>query len=97
MGLAAVGDLDAGRRAAGLLLDQLADCPEVTAMVVAMAGDEPVCSARIEFLPGTSFASLWGGGTVPGWRGQGIYSALVAYRAQLGPPGLPLPVRGRSP
>jgi hypothetical protein len=58
MGLAAVGDLDAGRRAAGLLLDQLADCPEVTAMVVAMAGDEPVCSARIEFLPGTSFASL---------------------------------------
>jgi hypothetical protein len=34
------------------LLAQLRDCPEVTAMVVAMAGDEPVCSARIEFLPG---------------------------------------------
>jgi hypothetical protein len=34
-------------------------------MVVAMAGDEPVCSARIEFLPGTSFASLWGGGPCP--------------------------------
>jgi GNAT superfamily N-acetyltransferase len=65
------------------LLAQLRDCPEVTAMVVAMAGDQPVCSARIEFLPGTSFASLWGGGTLPSWRGQGIYRALVAYRAQL--------------
>lgn len=47
------------------LLAQLRDCPEVTAMVVAMAEDEPVCSARIEFLPGTSFASLWGGGPCP--------------------------------
>jgi GNAT superfamily N-acetyltransferase len=65
------------------LLAQLRDSPEVTAMVVAMAGDEPVCSARIEFLPGTDFASLWGGGTLPGWRGRGIYRALVAYRARL--------------
>ncbi|HEY6276312.1 MAG TPA: GNAT family N-acetyltransferase [Streptosporangiaceae bacterium] len=65
------------------LLAQLRDHPEVTAMVVAMAGNGPVSSARIEFLPGTSFASLWGGGTLPNWRGQGIYRALVAYRAQL--------------
>jgi GNAT superfamily N-acetyltransferase len=65
------------------LLAQLRDSPEVTAMVVAIAGDEPVCSARIEFLPGRDFASLWGGGTLPGWRGRGIYRALVAYRAQL--------------
>jgi GNAT superfamily N-acetyltransferase len=62
---------------------QLHQCPREIAMVVAMAGDQPVCSARIEFLPGTSFASPWGGGTLPGWRGQGIYRALVAYRAQL--------------
>jgi GNAT superfamily N-acetyltransferase len=26
---------------------------------------------------------LWGGGTLPGQRGQGIYRALVAYRARL--------------
>ena len=65
------------------LLAQLENSPEVTEMVVAMAGDQPVSSARIEFLPGTSFASLWGGGTLPGWRGQGIYRALVAYRARL--------------
>jgi ribosomal protein S18 acetylase RimI-like enzyme len=65
------------------VLAQLRDRPEAVAMVVAMAGDQPVCSARIEFLPGSSFASLWGGGTLPGWRGQGIYRALIAYRARL--------------
>lgn len=65
------------------LLAQLRTMPEVTAMVVAMAGDEPVCSARIEFLPGREFASIWGGGTLPGWRRKGIYRALVAYRARL--------------
>ena len=48
-----------------------------------MRGSEPVCSARIEFLPHREFASLWGGGTVPHRRGRGIYRALVAYRAQL--------------
>jgi GNAT superfamily N-acetyltransferase len=69
------------------LLAQLRDSPEVTGMVVAMAGDEPVCSARIEFLPGTEFAGLWGGGTLPQWRGRGIYRALVAYRAGLAAAG----------
>jgi GNAT superfamily N-acetyltransferase len=65
------------------LLTQLRHAPEMTAMVVAMAGDEPVSSARIEFLPDRDFAGLWGGGTMPGWRGRGIYRALVACRAQL--------------
>ncbi len=53
------------------------------AAVVAMAGDHPVCSARVEFHEGTDFASLWGGGTLPQWRGRGIYRALVSYRASL--------------
>ncbi|MEV0387358.1 GNAT family N-acetyltransferase [Nonomuraea sp. NPDC050643] len=50
--------------------------------VVAMAGDVPVSSARLDVHPGTRFASLWGGGTVREWRGRGIYRALVAYRAR---------------
>jgi GNAT superfamily N-acetyltransferase len=53
------------------------------AMVVAMAGDEPVSAARIEFVADADFAGLWGGGTVPAWRGKGIFRALVAYRAGL--------------
>ncbi|MFG2833171.1 GNAT family N-acetyltransferase [Streptomyces sp. NPDC048434] len=52
-------------------------------MTVVMAGDQPVCGARLEFHPGTQFASLWGGGTVKEWRGRGIYRALVAHRARI--------------
>jgi GNAT superfamily N-acetyltransferase len=77
----AFGTISAGYRES--LRTQLREAPEATVLVVAMAGDEPVSAARMECLPGTDFASLWGGGTVPGWRGRGIYRALVAYRAQL--------------
>jgi ribosomal protein S18 acetylase RimI-like enzyme len=65
------------------LLGQLATAPENLRMVVAMAGDEPVCGARMELHPGTQFASLWGGGTAPRWRGRGIYRALIAHRTRI--------------
>jgi GNAT superfamily N-acetyltransferase len=65
------------------LLGQLHDAPETTVMVLAMAGDEAVSAARIEFVAGSEFAGLWGGGTLPHWRGRGIYRALVGYRAAL--------------
>ena len=51
--------------------------------VVAYAGATPVASGRLELQPGTEFASLWGGGTLPEHRGRGIFRALVARRAQL--------------
>jgi GNAT superfamily N-acetyltransferase len=65
------------------LLAQLASAPETTDLVIAMAGDEPVSAARTEFVAGTEFAGLWGGGTLPQWRRNGIYRALVRYRAEL--------------
>ncbi|WP_369182689.1 GNAT family N-acetyltransferase [Streptomyces sp. Y1] len=65
------------------LLDQLAQGSETVTMTVAMAGDRPVSAARMELVPGTEFAGLWGGGTAPDWRGRGIYRALVAHRARL--------------
>jgi len=55
--------------------------PSTLAAVVAMAGGRPVSAARVEFHPGTEFASLWGGGTLPEWRGRGVFRALVAFRA----------------
>jgi GNAT superfamily N-acetyltransferase len=64
-------------------LTQLADAPETIDMIIAVAGDEPVSAARSEFLPGTQFAGLWGGGTLPQWRNKGIYRALVRYRADM--------------
>jgi GNAT superfamily N-acetyltransferase len=32
--------------------------------------------------PGGTFAGLWGGATLPSYRGSGLYTALVAKRAQ---------------
>ncbi|MEU9618974.1 GNAT family N-acetyltransferase [Streptomyces sp. NPDC088251] len=61
----------------------LAEDPDGFVGVLAMAGDEPVSSARMELYPGTGFAGLWGGGTVQAWRGRGIYRALVAFRARI--------------
>ena len=66
-----------------LLLARLAAAPDAIVALVALAGDVPVSSARIELLPGTRFAGLWGGGTVEAWRGRGIYRALIAHRARI--------------
>ena len=57
--------------------------PAAITIVVAEAGAEVVCAAWVRFAEGTDFASLWGGGTLPAWRGRGIYRAIVAYRANL--------------
>ncbi|MGC0373256.1 GNAT family N-acetyltransferase [Streptomyces sp. SAI-229] len=65
------------------LLDRLTAAPDSVVAVVALAGDEPVSAARMELVPGTSFAGLWGGGTVRHWRGRGVYRALVAHRARI--------------
>ncbi|GAA0373039.1 GNAT family N-acetyltransferase [Microbispora corallina] len=72
-----------GDRIRRRLLDQLAGLPGTVAAVVAVAGGEPVAAARLEMHPGTPFAGLWGGGTVPAWRGRGLYRALVAVRARI--------------
>jgi len=71
-----------GSRMRRQLLARLEDDPESIVAVVALAGDTPVSAARMELVPGTRFAGLWGGGTVEGWRGRGIYRALVAHRAR---------------
>ncbi|WP_225847853.1 GNAT family N-acetyltransferase [Streptomyces sp. HPF1205] len=65
------------------VLAQLAEAPGEVVLTLAMAGDEPVCGARMELNPGTDFASLWGGGTLEAWRGRGIYRALVAHRTRI--------------
>lgn len=72
-----------GTRLRHRLLARLAAAPDTVVAVVALAGEEPVCAARLELVPGTRFAGLWGGGTVEAWRGRGIYRALVAHRARV--------------
>lgn len=46
------------------------------------AGREVVCSGRLALVEGTEFAGVWGGSTLPEWRGKGIYRALTAARAR---------------
>ncbi len=41
-----------------------------------------VCAGRLEPVPGTEFAGIWGGATLAEFRGRGIYRALTAARAR---------------
>jgi hypothetical protein len=71
----------------GWLVDSLeaerAVDPHALTIVVAEAGDAMICAGWVRFAQGTEFATLWGGGTLPEWRGRGVYRAVVAYRANL--------------
>ena len=74
-----------GRELTGLaddLIGRIAAAPDDIAVLAAEAGGDVVSAAWLVFRPGTDFASLWGGTTLPRWRGRGIYRALVAARAQ---------------
>ncbi len=50
-------------------------------LYVAYSGGVPAAAGRLSLPPGRSFAGLWGGATLPAFRKQGIYRALVAERA----------------
>ncbi|HEU0207122.1 MAG TPA: GNAT family N-acetyltransferase [Pseudolysinimonas sp.] len=49
---------------------------------VAEADREIVTAGRLEPVPDSEFAGIWGGATRPRWRGRGIYRALTAARAR---------------
>jgi hypothetical protein len=49
---------------------------------VAEADGKIVSSGRLEPVAGSEFAGIWGGATLPGWRGRGIYRALTSARAR---------------
>lgn len=49
---------------------------------IATDGGRVVSAGRLEPVDGTDFAGLWGGATLPEWRGRGIYRALTAQRAR---------------
>ncbi|MBP2326762.1 GNAT superfamily N-acetyltransferase [Kibdelosporangium banguiense] len=65
------------------LIDRVRTSGGQTVVVAAEADGRTVSAARLEIEPGTEFAGLWGGSTLPEWRGQGIYRALIAYRARI--------------
>jgi GNAT superfamily N-acetyltransferase len=57
--------------------------PRRTAALAATHDGTPIAGGRVEFDPGGDFVGLWGGATVPEWRGRGIFMALVARATAL--------------
>ena len=55
--------------------------PDGISVYAAFAGEAPVGVGWMRHQRGDAFGSLWGGSTLPDYRGRGIYSALVAVRA----------------
>jgi GNAT superfamily N-acetyltransferase len=59
------------------------ELPERAVAVVAMVDGQPVSGGRVDFEDGVEFAGLFGGITLPEFRGRGLYRATVAKRAAL--------------
>jgi GNAT superfamily N-acetyltransferase len=59
------------------------DLPEKAVAVVAVVDGEAVSGGRVDFEEGVEFAGLFGGITLPEFRGRGLYRATVAKRAEL--------------
>ena len=57
--------------------------PERTVAVVATVDGQTVSGGRVDFEDGVEFAGLFGGITLPEYRGRGLYRATVARRAEL--------------
>jgi len=57
--------------------------PERAVAVVAVVDGRPVSGGRVDFEEDVEFAGLFGGITLPDYRGRGLYRATVAKRAEL--------------
>ena len=64
------------------LADEMAADSERIQFYMAYADGAAACAAWIRFHPGTQFASLWGGSTLPAYRRRGLYTAVLSVRAQ---------------
>jgi GNAT superfamily N-acetyltransferase len=62
--------------------EQLRDYPGTMNAYIAYQNGLPASAAWISFPSRSAFASLFGGSTLPQFRGQGLYTQLVAVRAQ---------------
>ncbi len=64
------------------LAETMRDAPDELSVYVAYVDGVPASYGRIDFHKGSDFAGLWGGSTLPEYRQRGLYTALVAVRAQ---------------
>ena len=80
MQAAVFGDMDSTVQADAMIRRLALD--DGMEMWVAEADGRIVSAGRLEPVAGSDFAGLWGGATLPEWRGRGIYRALTAARAR---------------
>jgi GNAT superfamily N-acetyltransferase len=62
--------------------DMLRKDPEQLSVFVAYINEQPASAAWINYSKQSQFASLWGGATISRFRKQGLFTALLAVRAQ---------------
>jgi len=58
------------------------EIPGYLSIFVAYVAQRPACTGWTYFHPGSQFAGLWGGSTLPEYRKRGLYSAVLAARVQ---------------
>ena len=64
------------------LEENLAVQPDYWSIYAAYVAGKPVCGAWVSFPQDSSFAGLWGGATLEPYRKRGLYTQVVAVRAQ---------------
>jgi hypothetical protein len=62
--------------------DFLRNYPDQMQVYVAYVEEQPASAGWVYFQEGSQFASLWGGATIAKFRKQGLFSSLLAIRAQ---------------
>ena len=67
---------------AGWLEENLSQQPDFWSIYIAYVNNEPACAAWVSFPQGSQFAGLWAGSTLEKFREMGLYTAVVATRAQ---------------
>lgn len=58
------------------------EIPGYLKIFVAYQAEIPACTGWVYFHPHSQFASLWGGSTIPEYRDQGLYTAVLAVRVK---------------
>jgi GNAT superfamily N-acetyltransferase len=61
---------------------QMEENPDLISIYAAYENDKPVSDGWITYHPGSQFAGLWGGTTLPDFRNRGYYSSLLKVRMQ---------------
>jgi hypothetical protein len=64
------------------LAENLALQPDYWSIYIAYVNNKAACAAWTSFPKGSQFAGLWGGSTLAKYRQKGLYTAVVATRAQ---------------